>query len=80
MTKNSLLKKVESVLKEVEPMIQSHGGGIKILSAEKGKVKIEVQGVCVGCPMAQATFDDGIKNMIQEKIKEVKKVEFVTRQ
>lgn len=76
MSNKDLKEKVAKVLEEVKPYIESHGGGIKLVSAKDGKVVIKISGACVGCPMAQATFGTGMEEMIKEKVPEVKEIEF----
>ena len=78
MVKKDLRTKIEAVLNEIRPMIESHGGQIKLILAKNNLVKIKVLGACVGCPMAQATFDQGIAGMIKERVPEIKKIEFVS--
>ncbi|MFC1727048.1 NifU family protein [Patescibacteria group bacterium] len=77
MSKQSLKQQVEQALKEVKPYIESHGGGFDLVSVKNGKVKIQIKGACLGCPMAQATFGAGMEEMIKEKVPEVKEVEFI---
>lgn len=78
MKKEDLLKtKIEKALEQVRPGIESHGGGLKLVSVKNGTVRIRIRGACVGCPMAQATFDEGVSRFLKEKVGEVKKVEFV---
>lgn len=67
-----------AVLAEVRPSIESHGGGLKLVSAKDGKVVIKISGACVGCPMAQATFGAGMEELIKEKVPEAKEIEFKT--
>ena len=76
--KEGLKEKVLKVLEEVRPYIESHGGGVKLVSAQDEKVVIKISGACVGCPMAQATFGAGMEELIKEKVPEVKEVEFTT--
>jgi Fe-S cluster biogenesis protein NfuA len=77
MNKPSLKTKVEKALEEVRPLIESHGGGFRVLSAEGGRVKIKIEGACVGCPMAQATFGAEMEEMIKGKVKGIKEIKFV---
>jgi Fe-S cluster biogenesis protein NfuA len=41
-------QKVQRALDEVRPQIQADGGDIQLVSAEKGIVKVRLQGHCVG--------------------------------
>lgn len=69
---------MEKVLKEVKPVIQSHGGDVQLVGVKGDQIKIKIKGACVGCPMAQATFGKGLREMIKEKVPAVKKIEFIT--
>ena len=78
--KNDILAgKVTAALKEVIPYIESHGGGVELVSVKSGKATIRIKGVCVGCPMANVTFDESLKSTIKKKVPEIKKVEFITK-
>lgn len=74
---NDILSKVESVLDDVRPGIEMDGGGLDLISVKDGVVKIRIKGACIGCPMARFTFDEGVARLVREKVKGVKKVEFV---
>lgn len=76
MSKKDFKEKVAKVLEEVKPYIESHGGGVKLVSAKDGKVVIKISGACVGCPMLGATFGTGMQELIKEKVPEVRKIEF----
>lgn len=78
MVKENLEEKVKAALKEIQPMIESHGGGIEVVSVKDGKVVIKILGACLGCPMAAATFGQGMEEMIKEKVPQIKKIEFQT--
>jgi Fe-S cluster biogenesis protein NfuA len=76
--KADLKTKVEKALEEVKPYIESHGGGFSLISVKGGRVKIKIEGACLGCPMAQATFGAGMEEMIKKAVPEIKKVEFLS--
>lgn len=75
---NNLKSKLNKALEEITPYIESHGGGIELVSVKGGKAVIKIKGACLGCPMVQATFGAGMKKMIKKKVKEIKKVEFIS--
>ncbi len=60
-------------IKEINEMLSSHGGKIKLVEFKDGIVKVKFEGMCLGCPYALQTFNNLIKQEL-EKIKEVKKV------
>lgn len=75
--KDNLQKKVAGVLESVRPQIQAHGGDLELMKIEGKKVTIKVSGACLGCPMAQQTFNEGVEGLIREEAPEVKEIKFV---
>ncbi|MFH1889976.1 MAG: NifU family protein [Candidatus Kuenenbacteria bacterium] len=67
---------INQILDEVRPGIQMDGGDVEVKSFKDGVLALKIKGACVGCPMAQATFNEGVGSMIQRKIKEVKKIRY----
>lgn len=71
----SFEEKVNEMIKEIRPMLQSHGGGIELVSIEDDKtVKVKLKGACAGCPGAQATLKQGVEKLMKESIPELKEV------
>lgn len=77
MDNKSIKTKVEKVLTSIRPGIEADGGGLELVSVKDGVVKIRIKGACVGCPMARLTFDEGVARELKDKVKGVRKVEFV---
>lgn len=73
----NLEEKVEAVLTTVRPGIEAHGGGLELVEVKGKTAKIRIQGACVGCPMAQATFDEGVRRLVLKEVQGVEEVEFV---
>ncbi len=71
-------KKVEKALDEIRPNIQADGGDVKLISVDKGIVKVKLQGHCVGCPMSALTLKQGIESHIKQRVPEITKVENVS--
>ena len=68
-------ERVAEVLEEIRVMLQSHGGDLKLIEVtDDGTVKVELQGACKGCPMAQMTIQRGVEAKLKEEIPEVKEV------
>jgi Thioredoxin-like proteins and domains len=61
---------------QVRPMIQSHGGGIDFVDYDEanGVLKVELTGLCSGCPGAQATLRNMVQSVVQRTVPEVKEV------
>lgn len=70
-----LKQKVEKALNQVRPSLQADGGDVELVEvSEEGVVKVRLKGACHGCPMAQATLQQGIEKYIKEKVPGIKEV------
>jgi len=74
-----LIKKIEMVIEELRPYLQSDGGDVEFSSFDKDTktVFVRFHGACVGCPISHITLYEGIKNALIDKVPEVKNVERV---
>ncbi|KAL1123524.1 hypothetical protein AAG570_002601 [Ranatra chinensis] len=61
----------------IRPTVQEDGGDIVYRGFENGIVKLKLQGSCSNCPSSLVTLKNGIENMLQFYIPEVKGVEEV---
>ena len=52
-------EQVQSVIDEIRPMLQSHGGDIELVRVENKTVFVRLQGACAGCPGALMTIKQG---------------------
>jgi len=68
--------KIKKALEKVRPGMQADGGDVEFKKWDEktGIVKVQLQGMCVGCPMAQVTLKDGIEATIKKEVPEVKEV------
>ena len=75
-----LITKIKDAIETVRPMLQQDGGDVKFVDFDEksGIVKVEFQGHCVGCPMAQMTLKQGIEVNLKKEVPEVKEVVLVT--
>uniref|UniRef100_A0A914CZF4 NFU1 iron-sulfur cluster scaffold homolog, mitochondrial n=1 Tax=Acrobeloides nanus TaxID=290746 RepID=A0A914CZF4_9BILA len=62
----------------IKPMVQEDGGDVIFRGFEDGVLKLKMQGSCTGCPSSAVTLKNGIKNMMQFYVPEVKDVIEVT--
>lgn len=77
--KLKLEHKVEDVLNELRPTIALHGGDVKLVDiTNKGVLKVEFTGSCVGCSIVDVTLNDGLKEAIMLTIPEITDVKDVT--
>ena len=72
---NEIEKKIINVLEtKVRPAVAKDGGDIKFKEFKDGKVKVELQGSCSGCPSSTLTLKQGVQNLLCHYIPEVKEV------
>jgi len=74
---NSLKERVEEVLKEIEPAISSHGGGVELVELKDNEIKLKIKGACLGCAFSHITFNLGLEEIIKKRIPEIKKINYV---
>ena len=68
-------KKIVHILEtKVRPAVARDGGDIKFKEYKDGKVKVELQGSCSGCPSSTMTLKQGVQNLLCHYIPEVKEV------
>ena len=72
---NEIEKKIIKILEtKVRPAVARDGGDIKFKEYKNGKVKVELQGSCSGCPSSTLTLKQGVQNLLCHYIPEVKEV------
>ena len=68
-------KKIIKILEtKIRPAVARDGGDIKFKEYKDGKVTVEMQGSCSGCPSSTMTLKQGVENMLKHYIPEVKEV------
>ena len=68
-------KKIIKILEtKIRPAVAKDGGDIKFKEFKDGKVKVELQGSCSGCPSSTMTLKQGVENLLKHYIPEVKEV------
>jgi len=67
-------EKVEAVLAQIRPALQSDGGDVELVDVNEGVVSLKLKGACSGCPMATMTLQHGIERVLKERIPEIKEV------
>ncbi len=71
------VKKIKGVLDEyVKPAVEMDGGAIQFdnFDEESGVLKVLLQGSCSGCPSSTITLKQGIQNIMQRMVPQVKEV------
>ena len=72
---NEIEKKIINILEtKVRPAVARDGGDIKFKEYKDGKVTVELQGSCSGCPSSTLTLKQGVQNLLCHYIPEVKEV------
>ena len=70
-----IIKDIESVLKDkVAPSVAAHNGEIKLLSYDKGVVRLLLSGSCSGCAMSKITLERGVEQMLKHYVPEVQAI------
>ena len=68
-------KKIIQILEtKIRPAVARDGGDIKFKEFKNGKVKVEMQGSCSGCPSSTMTLKKGVENLLKHYIPEVNEV------
>jgi Fe-S cluster biogenesis protein NfuA len=58
----------------VRPAVANDGGDIIYRGFDKGKVYLQLQGACSGCPSSSATLKNGIEQLLKHYVPEVTEV------
>lgn len=61
----------------VRPAVAKDGGDIVYRGFEKGRVFLQMQGACAGCPSSSATLKNGIEQLLKYYVPEVTEVRAV---
>jgi Fe-S cluster biogenesis protein NfuA len=61
----------------VRPAVANDGGDIVYRGFDKGKVYLQMQGACSGCPSSSATLKNGIEQLLKHYVPEVTEVRAV---
>tara|TARA_Y100001936_G_scaffold249568_1_gene300172 strand:- start:1460 stop:2008 length:549 start_codon:yes stop_codon:yes gene_type:complete len=59
---------------KIRPAVARDGGDIKFKEYKNGKVTVEMQGSCSGCPSSTMTLKQGVENLLKHYIPEVTEV------
>ncbi len=67
----------ELIETRVRPAVANDGGDIVYRGFDKGKVYLQMQGACAGCPSSTATLKNGIEQLLKYYVPEVTEVRSV---
>ena len=70
-----IVQKIKELIETyVKPAVEMDGGNIEFKNFDKGKVIVELQGSCSGCPSSTVTLKAGIEGMLKRMVPEVTEV------
>lgn len=73
-----MIQEIEKVIdQQIRPQLATHGGDIRVLSFEDGVVRFELLGRCSGCPAANITTEELIRETLRQEVAAVKDVVLV---
>ena len=64
-------RKINKVLDEIRPYLQSDGGDVVFVDYVDGVVKVTLVGACAGCPSSTITLKNGIERRLKEVFPEI---------
>ena len=67
--------RVREALETVRPYMESHGGGVEILSLEDGVLRLRLEGSCNGCGASESTLELAIKQALDEAAPDLEGIE-----
>ncbi|MCW3847994.1 NifU family protein [Sphingomonas sp. LB-2] len=67
----------ELIETRVRPAVANDGGDIVYRGFQQGKVFLQMQGACSGCPSSSATLKNGIEQLLKHYVPEVTEVRAV---
>ena len=68
-------EKVKNMIKIIAQNLQNHGSNIDLVSIDANNtVKVRLQHVTGDCPEAQEVLETGVKELLKQRIPEVKEV------
>jgi Fe-S cluster biogenesis protein NfuA/nitrite reductase/ring-hydroxylating ferredoxin subunit len=68
-------RRVREALDSVRPYLDSHGGGVELLSLDDGVAHLKLEGSCNGCPSSRVTLQSAIEDAIQTAAPDVARIE-----
>jgi Fe-S cluster biogenesis protein NfuA/nitrite reductase/ring-hydroxylating ferredoxin subunit len=69
-----LEQRVLGALEEVRPYMESHKGGVELVSIDEGVVRLRLQGSCSGCPSSTMTLKLAIEDAIHKAAPDVEEI------
>ncbi|GHU49003.1 hypothetical protein FACS1894127_1010 [Clostridia bacterium] len=71
----NMRERIETIISEkVNPMLESHKGGVELSSYENNIAYIKMTGACSECPSAQYTLEEVVKEIIMKELPDLEDV------
>jgi Fe-S cluster biogenesis protein NfuA/nitrite reductase/ring-hydroxylating ferredoxin subunit len=67
-------ERVRGALEEVRPYMESHKGGVELVSIEDGVVRLRLRGSCSGCPSSTMTLKLAIEDAIYKAAPDIDEI------
>jgi Fe-S cluster biogenesis protein NfuA/nitrite reductase/ring-hydroxylating ferredoxin subunit len=67
--------RVRGALDSVQPYLDSHGGGVELVSLDDGVARLKLEGSCSGCPSSTVTLKSAIEDAIHAAAPDVERIE-----
>lgn len=75
--KPSVLSQIEDLLKTLRVYINFDGGDVEFVSYQNHILTLRMKGACATCPWSVNTYDQGMKEVFLQEIKDIKDVKFI---
>ena len=74
-TDKQIITEIEDIIRrQIQPSVEMHGGEVSLHSYKDGVATMFMSGACSGCASSEYTLQQGILQMLQYYIPEVKNV------
>jgi len=75
MKNEEMLEKVNKIIDQLRPFLQSDGGDMEIVEiTDDNVVKVKLIGACSDCPFSLQTLKAGVEQALRKEIPEIKDV------
>lgn len=72
---DELRRRIEEILeRDVAPVADSHGGGVRVAEVRDGVLTVELTGACRGCSESERTVGQLVSNAVQQRYPEIREV------
>lgn len=80
LTNDQIVEQINEVLDMLKPNFYMHGGDIELVKYEEGRVYVNLQGNCVGCPASVYTLKLMVEENLKREVPQVQEVIDVTQE